>query len=153
MAWDDPLFDDLWQQRPPSLLLAERSGAMLRWRFVPDGNTNWRACAARDRRGDVAGYVVWRSTGVFTTIGDFFTSAPGALTTPLMLAFSQFARREGMQVISTDFFGWPAVSEQLRQAGMVLRPNRMSVFVGSQTSPEFQSPERWYLTDFDNDAD
>lgn len=151
--WDDPLFDHLWARRPASLLLAERSGVMLRWRFVQDGNTGWRVCAARDPQGHVQGYVVWRSTGVFTTVGDFFTSAPEALTAPLMLAFSQFARREGMQVISVDYFGWSAVAEQLRQAGMVLRPNRVSVFVGSQTSPEFQSPERWYLTDFDNDAD
>ncbi len=152
-VWDDPLFDELWQRRPAALLLAERSGAMLRWRFGTDGHTPWRVCAARDRRGHVMGYVVWRHTGVFATVGDFFTSAPETLTTPLMLAFSQFARRAGMQVISVDFFGWSAVLEQLRHAGMVQRPNRLSVFVGSQTAAEFQSPECWYLTDFDNDAD
>ncbi len=153
VTWDDPLFDELWEQRPASLLLAERSGAMLRWRFAADADTPWRVCAARDSRGTVRGYVVWRSTGVFTTVGDFFTSAPEVLTSSLMLAFSQFARRAGMQVISVDFFGRSAVAEQLRQAGMVQRPNRLSVFVGSQTSAEFQSPECWYLTDFDNDAD
>ena len=70
-----------------------------------------------------------------------------------MLGFSQFARREGAQVVSVDFFGWSAVTDQLRRAGMVLRPGGLSLFVGSRTEAEFRSPESWYVTDFDNDAD
>ena len=153
VSWDDPLFDDLWDRRPPTLLLAERTATMLRWRFESEAATRWQVCAGRDRGGNVMGYVVWRSTGILTTVGDFFTSAPDTLTAPLLLAFSRFARRAGMQVISADFFGWSAVAAQLRAAGMVVRERRISVFVGSQTPAEFSSPERWYLTDFDNDAD
>jgi hypothetical protein len=36
---------------------------------------------------------------------------------------------------------------------MVLRTEQTPVFAGAVTAPEFGSPEIWYLTDFEDDAD
>jgi hypothetical protein len=135
------------------LLLSERSGCMLQWRFGTEGRGPWQVCLARERSGRVCGYVVWRHEHGFIQIGDFFSRDPGALTAPLMLAFARLARRTQAQSISVEFFGVSKVAEQLQEAGMVLRPEQAPLFAGAATPAAFLSPEAWHLTSFDNDAD
>lgn len=151
--WNDPALDELWSLRPAGMLLSERSGRMLQWRFGTEGRGAWRLCLARDRAAKVCGYVIWRSLRGFIEVGDFFSSDPGALTTPLMLAFARLARLTRAESISVEFFGDSKVAEQLREAGMVPRPERAPLFTGAATPAAFLSPDTWYLTGFDNDAD
>jgi hypothetical protein len=154
IGWDDPVFDTLWNHRPAGLLLAERSGAMLRWRFPLFAPDTWRVCVARDDAGAARGYVVWRlARGLVATVGDFFTIDPVGMTMPLVLGFARYARQSGAQTVSVEFFGSPAVADQLLRAGMVLRTGQTPVFAGPANTPEFGSPEIWYLTNFDDDAD
>lgn len=152
-TWEDPSFDAVWARRPAAMLLSERTGAMLRWRFGAPGRGDWQVCVARDGDGTAHGYVVWRRMEGFAEVGDFFTNDPTTSTLPLMLAFSRLARRSDVQSISVEYFGSAAVARQLRGAGLVLRPERIPVFTGASTSAVPQSAELWYLTRFDSDAD
>lgn len=152
-AWDDPAFDELWAQRPAGTLLSERTGRMLRWRFGTPGRDAWRACVACDADGQAQGYLVWRQTGAVARVGDFFTRDPGTMTAPLMLAFSEVARAAGMRSVSVEFFGSSTVRDQLLGAGLVARPEKMALFIGASVPGGLESPEVWYLTTFDNDAD
>lgn len=151
--WSDPALDELWSSRPAELLLSERSGRMLRWRFGAEGRGHWQVCLARDRSGQACGYVVWRHERGFVQVGDFLARDPNTLTQPLMLAFARLARRTKGQSISVEFFGSSKIAAQLQQAGMVPRPEQAPLFAGAATPAPFLSPEAWYLTSFDNDAD
>jgi hypothetical protein len=153
VAWGDAAFDALWQRRPAHLLLSQRSSQMLDWRFGITGRGLWQACLARDGHGAVQGYVVWRDNRGFAEIGDFFTVEPDRLTTPLMLAFGQLARQAGMRSMSVEFFGSPTVERQLLGSGMVLRPEQIPVYTAANAPADLRTPQAWYLTRFDNDAD
>lgn len=151
--WDDAAFDQLWNLRPADALLSERTGRMLHWRFGAEGRSAWQVCVARDPSGLPQGYVVWRNKPGFIEVGDFFSREPAALTLPLVLSFVRLVRRTKVQSISIEFFGSSQVSAQLQAAGLMQRPESMPVFAGAATPAALLSPQAWYLTGFDNDAD
>lgn len=152
-GWSDVALDALWAKRPAALLLSERSGEMLRWRFGTPERGQWRLCLALDGDGRVRGHVAWRLTDGFAEIGDFFSDDPDRLTAPLLLAFTRQARRAGASSISALFFGREAVARGLQAAGMSLRPQQAPLFTLPASDPALADPDRWYLTSFDNDAD
>jgi hypothetical protein len=152
-AWADADLDALWARRPASLLLSERSGEMLRWRYGLPERGRWRLSLARDNQGTVRGHVVWRLVDGFAEIGDFFTDDPDRLTTALLLAFASEARRAGAASISAMFFGREAVARGLRLAGLLPRPQQAPLFTLPADEAAWADPDRWYLTSFDNDAD
>lgn len=152
-AWSEPAFDALWEQRQASLLLSQRSGEMLRWRFGHPERGQWHVCVAHDASGLPFGYVIWRVNDGFAEIGDFFSREPQRQTEALMLAFASHARRLGVQTMSVLFFGDSAVAAQLERSGLRLRADEMPVFTSPGLESQLSSPERWYLTAFDNDAD
>lgn len=153
VAWADADVEPLWAQRPRTLLLSERSGAMLRWRFGCAERGDWRLSLAHDRAGVLRGYVVWRLKDGFAEIGDFFSAEPATLTAPLMLAFTREARRAGAASISVSFFGAGAVARALQRSGMSPRPQQAPLFKLPGDDAALDEPERWYVTGFDNDAD
>lgn len=151
--WSDKALDQLWERRPSTLLLSDRSAAMLRWRFGAPERGDWKLCIAQDEDGAVQGHVVWRMQDGFAEIGDFFSTDPDALTAPLMLAFTRLARRAGAISVSVTFFGREPVASALRASGMVLRPQEAPLFKLPGGPIELDAIEHWYLTSFDNDAD
>lgn len=151
--WNDAALDQLWERRPASLLLSDRSAAMLRWRFGAPERGDWKPCIARDEDGTAQGHVVWRMHEGFAEVGDFFSTDPDALTAPLMLAFTRLARRAGAASISVTFFGREQVAAALLTSGMALRPQEAPLFKLPGGPLELDAAEHWYLTSFDNDAD
>ena len=152
-SWADSDLDDLWARRPAGLLLSERSGAMLRWRFAAPERGDWRLSLARDADGRVRGHMIWRLTEGFAEIGDFFSDDPDRLTASLLLAFTREARRAGAASLSVLFFGREPVVRGLRQAGLSPRPQQAPLFTLPAGDAALAETERWYLTSFDNDAD
>lgn len=151
--WADAGLDGLWARRPASLLLSERTGEMMRWRFGAPERGHWRLSLARDARGAVRGHVVWRLVDGFAEIGDFFSDDPDRLTAPLLLAFTREARGAGAASLSVMFFGREAVARGLHKAGMSPRPQQAPLFTLPGRDAALADPDRWYLTSFDNDAD
>lgn len=151
--WADAGLDGLWARRPAGLLLSERSGAMLRWRFGVPERGPWRLSLARDGEGCVRGHVVWRLVDGFAEIGDFFSDDPDRLTAPLLLAFTREARRAAAASVSVMFFGREAVARGLLSAGLSPRPQQAPLFTLPGHDAALADPDRWYLTSFDNDAD
>lgn len=152
-AWDDPSFDVLWAQRPRGLLLSERSGRMLRWRYASRAGANWRVCIARDRVGTAHGYLVWRINQEFLEVGDFFSTDPLVRTTALMLAFARFARPLGASSMSVAFFGSSRIVERLKASGLRMRPQETPLFVMPGMPACLEGPELWYFSGFDDDED
>lgn len=153
VEWLDPVFDDLWARRPATLLLSERSGAMLHWRFGMPERGNWKACVARDQAGVARGYVIWRLKQGLAEVGDLFSPEPEAWTASLLMAFSRMARQAGAASASVTFFGRAQVVEQILASGFILRPQLAPLFTLPNGSNDLAAEENWYVTDFDNDAD
>jgi hypothetical protein len=129
---------------------------MLHWRFAAAGREQWQLCLAYDADSALQGYVAWRPLNGLVEIGDFFSIDPLKETTALMLAFTRWIKGRGIggNGISVEFFGCPVVVEQLKSAGMILRPQpRDPVFVGKDAPSDLCAPGQWYLTVFDSDAD
>jgi len=151
--WQDPAFDALWARRPASLLLSERSAAMLQWRYAVPDRGLWQAHLGIDAQGVAQGYVVWHEHAGRALIGDFFAPDAARWTAPLLRAFIRTARAAGMQSISVEFYGAPWIEAQIRQAGLRLRHEPKPVFANANLPAGFDTPGSWYLTGFDNDAD
>ena len=156
-SWNNPALDEVWAQRSAGLLLSQRTGDMLRWRFdgarLPQSSPRWEICIAHDASSAVQGYVVWRQNAGFFEVGDFFVKDVPLHLTPMMLGFARFAKRHQAVSISVQFFGDPRVAQGLLAAGMQLRPEEAAVFIGASAPTELTDPDIWYLTAFDNDAD
>jgi hypothetical protein len=152
-AFDDAVFDSLWAARPADTVLSERSSRMLQWRFTGRARGDAQACIARSADGQARGYVVWRARHGFFEVLDFLCADPGRDTAALMLAFTHMARRLGCKSVSVEFFGAPAVAEQLRRAGFVRRPETLPVYAAAPAEPALIDPAQWHFTRFDDDTD
>jgi hypothetical protein len=155
VAFDDPAMDALWAQRDGSLLLSERSAAMLHWRYGRHGRGEWRVTLAEAPDNTPVGYIVWQLRDGVAFASDFFSPVPQEQTAALMLAFGAHARDQGAHVVTTLFFGMGAVSAALQRAGFTVRGQDRLVFIGhAQAELAAVDPgTRWYTTGFDNDAD
>jgi GNAT superfamily N-acetyltransferase len=154
-TFEDPMIDALWARRPGHLLLGERSAAMLRWRYGGAGRGDWNICLSRTPSGQVVGMLVWRLNGGMAEVGDFYCVDPERQTASMLNEFCRFARARGAHSISLEFFGAQAVIDQITRAGLRSRQEASIVVtdVAAADTPELAEAERWYLTEFDNDAD
>jgi GNAT superfamily N-acetyltransferase len=152
-AFDSAALETLWAQRPRQVLLGERNGAALRWRFEPQQSAAWQLLLAAGRQGQPLGYVVWRKVQQNAEVGDFFCIQPETQTTPLLLALAQHLRRQRLHNLSLSFFGLPCVVKALGQAGFVARSAHRQVFTTTPALALAAAPAAWYLTPFDEDAD
>lgn len=152
-GFDDPGADAPWAGRHTDLMLSERGGAMLRWRFGGHPEDGWRLHLFEDRAGTVQGHAVWRVRDGQAEVGDFFTRDPARGTTPLFTALARVARREGAHSLSVGFFGLEAVRAGLLRAGLRPRGQEEPVFLDARADARQADVQRWYLTAFDNDAD
>jgi hypothetical protein len=156
LRWEDShrfpsALDTLWQQRGAELVLAERSRALLEWRFSNEPG-RWTVSLARRADGSPFGYVVWRLDGGLAVVADFFCVDPLKDTSTLMRGFAWHLRDRHAQRLTVEFFGCPRVADGLRAAGFLLRPEEQPLYVaaGAQEPPP---AERWYFTVFDRDGD
>ncbi len=152
-SFDDPTLDSLWDERPPSTLLSERTAHMLKWRFTGRALGDAQVCVARDRNGQARGYVVWRERDHFFEVLDFLCVSSEQGTEALMLAFTRMARRLSAHSISVEFFGAPAVLNQLRHAGFRQRPGTLPVYASAAEDPTLVDTNHWHFTRFDDDTD
>jgi hypothetical protein len=151
--FDSAALETLWAQRPSRLLLGERNGAALRWRFETKQGEAWQLLLATGRQGQPLGYVVWRQVQHSAEVGDFFCAQPETWTTPLLLALAQHLRQRQLHNLSVSFFGLPCVVKALGQAGFVARSAHRQVFTTTAALALAATPAAWYLTPFDEDAD
>ena len=153
ISWTDPLIDALWDRRPRSLVFSERTSRILQWRFAASSQGQWRLHAAHGTGDEAQGYVVWRNHLGHAQVGDFFSTDPGRWTAPLLRAFVQGARAEGLRSVSVEFCGARAVTEQLLAAGLAIRPERRQMFTSKMLPSALDTPDIWYVTGFDDDDD
>jgi hypothetical protein len=151
-TFDDPAIDTIWARVPTDLVLSDRSGAMVRWRYGLAGRGGWQICTARGLDGAPLGFVVWRLQRGTAEVGDFFSLDPARLTKPLMHAFSLHAHRQGATSVGLRFFGSDAAVAGLRGAGYKVRLQDRQVFTNAHDIQGVALKDRWYLTAFDNDA-
>jgi GNAT superfamily N-acetyltransferase len=153
-TFEDPAINALWAQRPAHLLLGERTAAMLQWRYGLAGRGDWSICLARASSGQAVGLLVWRLNGGMAEVGDFYCMNPAQQTASMLNDFCRFARTRGAHSVSLEFFGAKTVVDQIARAGLRSREEASIgvVDVAAANAPELLDAERWYLTEFDNDA-
>ena len=154
-AWDDTVLDKIWAQRPKGCMFSNRSSHMLHWRFGATGRASWLLSLAYANDSTVQGYVVWRQDKGLVEIGDFFCIDTLKRTGALILAFTRWIKhgRVGATSITLELFGNPVVVEQLKSAGMLMRPQINPLFVGKDAPSNLSDPAQWFFTSFDSDAD
>jgi hypothetical protein len=143
--------DTLWQGRRTRLAVSERSRKVLEWRFA-DAPGRWTVSLARLPDGTPCGYVVWEIVQGVAEVADFFCADPQEGTAPLLVDFARQLRSHPVQRVSLEFFGSPAVSEALRQAGFLQRHESQPLYVAAGRR-EPPAAGRWYFTAFDRDGD
>lgn len=151
-SFDDAALDSIWERRTQSLLLSDRSAAMLRWRYCRNEPTHWRVALMQDAQGVDCGYVIWRLEAGLAVISDFFSTEPARLTAPLLQAFAKFAFAAGAHSISASFFGSEPVSSAFAGAGFFLAETQGNkVLIANDSTFGEVTPARCYLTAYDND--
>jgi len=153
VSWTDPLIDALWERRPRSLVFSERTSRILQWRFAASSQGQWRVHAAHGAGHEAQGYVIWRNHAGHAEVGDFFSTDPGRWTAPLLRAFVQVARAEGLRSVSVEFCGARVVTDQLLAAGLAIRPERRQMFISKRLPSALDTLDTWYVTGFDDDDD
>ena len=148
----DASADELWQRRTADLLLSDRSSAVLQWRFAVEMPGRWTVSMARRPDGAPFGYAVWRLDGAVAMVADFMTADPVRDTAPLLRGLAWHLRHARVERLSLEFLGSPGVTDGLRAAGFVPRPEVLPLYLaaGAHAAPPL---DRWYFTSFDRDGD
>lgn len=143
----DPALAALWQARPAHLWLADRSPAVLAWRFalgddaaagipappasiaplaVPKarrssaGPTPWQLSVLEHPPGHALGWVVWRQSDDVVELGDCFCPDPEERLPALLLSFARWARRERQaSALTLELAAPKALDARLRLSGFV----------------------------------
>lgn len=156
----DERFDQLFEeQRHHHPILGQRGAAFLRWRFFdrPGGEPHEIAALIDRDRGDrLCAYAVLqmdRDEGR-VHLRDLF----GGELALLLQRLAPALRRRGFEAMSARFLGAGAVVRTLLACGFRLRDAERAVVIrpsgptgGSSTEAALLNPERWYLTDADED--
>lgn len=153
----DARFDRLWERaRPPELIACRRSAELLRWRFgrapgrphaiaaLVDGNEIRAYVVVRGRRGGPAELVDLLGRDLEAVDSVFARIAP-----ELYL--------RGHTTISFRYLGAPRLRAVLERHRFALRDEKRSVIVNVGASSSLArevayDPQRWYLTDLDEDT-
>jgi hypothetical protein len=154
LRWDDgtgfpAALDAVWQQRPASLAISERSRALLQWRFA---GGSWTVSVASQAGGAPLGYAVWRLEEGVAVVADFLCADPARDTARLMRGLAWHLRRTPAERVTLEFFGAPAVARALQAAGYWQRPDELPLYLAHGLH-EAPPAEAWYFTGFDRDGD
>lgn len=150
-APDDPGIDEVWRERDPDLLLSERTGAMLAWRYGYDEQaTPWRTLLVRKRGGAAIGYVVCRLEDDLAIVSDFFCRRPAHESASLLLSAARHLRRQGVGAMSMELMAGPPVHRQLRRAAFLRWAPGQPVYRRRSDAPNVPA-ECHFLTGFDRD--
>ncbi len=161
VATIDAEFDDLWRSLSSQFpLLAVRDAAFVQWRFADDPIFENTILAARDRHGQLVGYVVmriWDRNGVMDArVVDLFCPPDSKdIIDSLLLAAFEFAEERGADLISC----WglhPSLRKQVKRRIYVAPSNlnRPSWFLWKgreELRRSVYSADNWHLSCADSD--
>lgn len=151
IAWPAAEIDTLWQQRPRSLLLCERTSQTLAWRYGPDPQSHGWHLTLLSRRHQPIGYVVWRKEQDIALVSDYFCLDPASRLRSILLAFCCHARRHDTCAISLEFLGTPEAETALRQSGFIAKEGGAPVMFQLAPGRPPLTPEQVYFTSFERD--
>jgi hypothetical protein len=153
----DDRFDRLWREASPDYdIVGERTAAFLSWRFLrhPEDRCRIAALVSRGRGSSVRAYAVLDRSGDLARIRDLFGRREdvGHLL-DLLLPALVF---EGFASVSIRYLGSNGVLSLLTDRGFTARevtcPIVYDVAADSGLDRDaLRSPERWHLTDADED--
>ncbi len=146
-------FDRLWESaRGDYGVVAERTGAFLRWRFLqhPGDSCRIATIAHRSSPHELLAYAVVDRDGGSARVRDLFGHKRdlAALIDLLLPALIL----DGASSVSVRHLGDLDVSHTLLRRGFTAREARWPVVVdAAPPRPELTDPRRWHLTDADED--
>lgn len=152
----DARFDELWQRCKCEYdVVSWRGAALLRWRFL-GGHRGRRRFATLTRRGEarvLAAYAVVETQGTTAHIRDLFGDK--ASLGPLLDLLLPRLRADGASSASFMCLASAEIGELLRSRGFSPREQERVLFYDSASAElarTLANPERWYVTDLDDDS-
>lgn len=149
----DDRFDRLWlAARDRYAIAGERTAAHLNWRytgFQPVEHGLFAVPAGAGR--ELAGYVAFAIKGNKVHVADLFALDMQETAEHVLLEFSRFLRREGLDSIFLGYAGDGAFEKRLERLGFIHRPGaeRHMVAITRTTTPEQQQllldGSQWHL--------
>lgn len=149
-----PEFDEIWNRRQTDLVTGERSSTTLRWRYASNSRPDaWKISLAADSTGTPFGYVVWRQREGIALVSDFFCADIERAAGDLLQSFAMHVRRFPVHRISLEYFGRPAIANELMLRGFVAREQSTIVVVehGPASQVPRITPDAVFMTTFDRD--
>jgi hypothetical protein len=151
----DERFDQLFtEQQHHHPMVGQRGAAFLRWRFFDRPGETHEVAALIDRdRGDrLCAYAVLHIDRGRAHLRDLF----GGELALLLQRLAPALRSRGIEAMSVRFLGAGAVARTLLACGFHPREAERAVVVrpgrpGDPGADSLLNPERWYLTDADED--
>ncbi len=144
---------EVWDAAAPRYgIVGVRDPEFLCWRLCDHPETRHRFAWLEERRGGAArAYAAVAPENGALAVRDFF-GPPEALG-PLFDRLASWARGEGAQSLALRFFGDARVTDALRAAGFQARDSSRAVIVDPLSAGDRRlgDPQRWYLTDADED--
>ena len=158
----DPRFDDLWlRARDQYPLIGQRDMRFLRWRFLRHPTERFQIAALTGQRAAraVHAYAVVQRQGGSAYLRDLFgrLEAIGPLLDLLLPAL----RDQGCTSVSIGYLGAPHLVDLLLSRKFEYRHSNRTVIVACGNGIDAEpggladavvDPERWYLTDADEDT-
>ncbi len=153
-ALDPAAVDALWARaRGEHGVIAHRTGEVLAWRFPTTGPRTWYAAHARDATRGLRAYaLVERDGDGVAHVKDLFGHRPDMIG--LLDLLPALVYRTGATSLSMRYLGAPWFREALVERGFSERESKRMIAVGAAegTRDLVKDPERWHLTDFDEDT-
>lgn len=150
----DERMDALWAASPPGAApVTERVAAFLNWQFEPTADNPYRFyCLSRRGSRDLVAWFACRSEGRTLRVADFWSvDGTGGLRAAFLWRLQREARARGLDSVSIEYFGSPAIHAALRATGFVPRSSRPIYYLPSPRLAQAGGIGHWHLTSADED--
>jgi hypothetical protein len=151
---DGAAVDVLWARaRGEHAVVAHRTGAVLAWRFPVEKRRTWYAAYSRDSRRGLRAYaLVERHDDGVAHLKDLFGHRSDMVG--LLDLLPGLVYRTGATALSMRYLGAGWLKDALLERGFAERESTRMIAVGATESVKHavMQPERWHLTDFDEDV-
>ena len=154
----DARFDDLWALRAYGRVMGEKTSRYLNWRYASYRAGEHRFFCLADRRGQLAGYLVYSIAGDTAFVADLFTPRCDETVEHLLLHFAMRMRRSPCAAIYLSYFGDEAFGKRLEGLQFFRRSPHRSVilFAGEHlpaaTAAVIRGPGNWFMLDGELDV-
>jgi len=150
----DDKFDILWNSGKNNFRITpERSSQYLKWRYANNKNEKYKFLVLYNKNEtEILAYLTYSVINDIAFINDIFFKNLDHKINYLILQFSSFMRKLGIEIIYLTYLGDKRFSDRLKQLRFIEREQtRACYLLLSEDNEELLNPDNWFLLDGDMD--